>query len=147
MTLNTFHFAGVSAKKGTKGVPRMKELINIAKNIKSPGIHIFLKEGHFEDEHKCKAISNKIEYLNLKLLVKHAEIHYEPDPLMTKVEEDAALLEAHYEVFDEPAKDMSPWVLRLMLDPVALDGKDMTLSEVVAAIKQVQPNRFFIEPE
>ena len=60
MTLNTFHFAGVSAKKGTKGVPRRKELINIAKNIKSPGIHIFLKEGHFEDEHKCKAISNKI---------------------------------------------------------------------------------------
>eukprot|EP00960_Hanusia_phi_P024642 726338-Hanusia_phi.AAC.2 len=37
MTLNTFHFAGVSAKKGTKGVPRMKELINIAKNIKAPG--------------------------------------------------------------------------------------------------------------
>eukprot|EP00961_Rhodomonas_salina_P270493 3654759-Rhodomonas_salina.1 len=36
MTLNTFHFAGVSAKKGTKGVPRMKELINIAKNIKAP---------------------------------------------------------------------------------------------------------------
>ena len=64
----------------------MKELINIAKNIKAPGIFIYLKEGHFEDEHKCKAISNKIEYLNLKLLVKHAEIHYEPDPIQTRVQ-------------------------------------------------------------
>jgi DNA-directed RNA polymerase II subunit RPB1 len=101
----------VSAKKGTKGVPRMKELINIAKNIKAPGIFIYLKEGHFEDDHKCKAISNKIEYLNLKLLVKHAEIHYEPDPLRTRVQEDVQLLEDHYEL-DEPPKDMSPWVLR-----------------------------------
>jgi len=136
MTLNTFHFAGVSAKKGTKGVPRMKELINIAKNIKAPGIFIYLKEGHFEDEHKCKAISNKIEYLNLKLLVKHAEIHYEPDPIVTRVKEDEDLIEAHYELADEPLKDMSPWVLRLVLDNAALDGKDIPLSEVTAKIKE-----------
>ena len=136
MTLNTFHFAGVSAKKGTKGVPRMKELINIAKNIKAPGIFIYLKEGHFENEHRCKAISNKIEYLNLKLLVKHAEIHYEPDPIRTRVEEDSDLIESYYELADEPPKDMSPWVLRFVLDSAAIDGKDMTLSEVVSKIKE-----------
>ncbi len=34
MTLNTFHFAGVSAKNVTLGVPRLTEIINIAKNIK-----------------------------------------------------------------------------------------------------------------
>jgi len=33
MTLNTFHHAGVSAKNVTLGMPRLKELINIAKNI------------------------------------------------------------------------------------------------------------------
>ena len=36
MTLNTFHFAGVSSKNVTLGVPRLKEVINIAKNIKTP---------------------------------------------------------------------------------------------------------------
>lgn len=134
MTLNTFHFAGVSAKKGTKGVPRMKELINIAKNIKAPGISIFLKEGCFEDTNKAKAISNKIEYLNLRRIVKHAEIHYECDPTKTAIAEDQNLIESHYEL-DDPPKDMSPWVLRLVLDNAALDGKEMHLSEVVVKIK------------
>eukprot|EP00960_Hanusia_phi_P024643 726338-Hanusia_phi.AAC.3 len=104
-------------------------------NVK-PGISIYLKEGHFEDEHKAKAISNKIEYLNLRLLVKHAEIHYEPNPLLTRVPEDQAIVEAHYELADEPPKDMSPWVLRFVLDNPTLDGKDMYLSEVVAKIKE-----------
>ena len=36
MTLNTFHFAGVSSKNVTLGVPRLKEIINVARNIKTP---------------------------------------------------------------------------------------------------------------
>lgn len=36
MTLNTFHYAGVSAKNVTLGVPRLKELINISKKPKTP---------------------------------------------------------------------------------------------------------------
>jgi DNA-directed RNA polymerase II subunit RPB1 len=136
MTLNTFHFAGVSSKKGTKGVPRMKELINIAKNISTPGISIYLKEGHFEDEFKCKAVSNKIEYLALKHLVKHAEIHFEPDPVQTRVVEDKELLESHYELADDPPKNMSPWVLRFVLDSATLDGKEMHTSDVVKMIKE-----------
>lgn len=35
MTLNTFHYAGVSAKNVTLGVPRLKELINISKKPKT----------------------------------------------------------------------------------------------------------------
>ena len=33
MTLNTFHYAGVSSKNVTLGVPRLKEIINVATNI------------------------------------------------------------------------------------------------------------------
>ncbi|KAG9081047.1 DNA-directed RNA polymerase II subunit rpb1 [Ceratobasidium sp. 370] len=36
MTLNTFHYAGVSSKNVTLGVPRLKEIINVATNIKTP---------------------------------------------------------------------------------------------------------------
>ena len=42
MTLNTFHFAGVSSKNVTLGVPRLKEIINVAKNIKTPSMKIYL---------------------------------------------------------------------------------------------------------
>uniref|UniRef100_A0A1D1XDD4 DNA-directed RNA polymerase subunit n=1 Tax=Anthurium amnicola TaxID=1678845 RepID=A0A1D1XDD4_9ARAE len=36
MTLKTFHFAGVASMNVTLGVPRIKEIINAAKNIKTP---------------------------------------------------------------------------------------------------------------
>ena len=36
MTLNTFHFAGVSSKNVTLGIPRLEECINVAKKIKTP---------------------------------------------------------------------------------------------------------------
>jgi DNA-directed RNA polymerase II subunit RPB1 len=46
MTLNTFHFAGVSSKNVTLGVPRLKEVINVAKNLKTPMMQIFLQAEH-----------------------------------------------------------------------------------------------------
>lgn len=43
MTLNTFHFAGVSAKNVTLGrLPRLTEIINISKNIKTPSLTVHL---------------------------------------------------------------------------------------------------------
>lgn len=44
MTLNTFHFAGVSSKNVTLGVPRLKEIINVSKNLKTPFMQIYLEE-------------------------------------------------------------------------------------------------------
>lgn len=41
MTLNTFHAAGISAVNVTLGVPRLKEIINVSKNIKSPSMKIY----------------------------------------------------------------------------------------------------------
>jgi DNA-directed RNA polymerase II subunit RPB1 len=48
MTLNTFHSAGISSKNVTLGVPRLKEVINIAKAIKTPSLKVFLQK------HLCK---------------------------------------------------------------------------------------------
>ena len=50
MTLNTFHFAGVSSKNVTLGVPRLKEIINVAKNIKTPIMSIYLAQEHRKSE-------------------------------------------------------------------------------------------------
>lgn len=43
MTLNTFHMAGAGSAL-TGGVPRLKELINVATNLKTPSLRIFLEE-------------------------------------------------------------------------------------------------------
>lgn len=43
MTLNTFHYAGVSAKNVTLGVPRLKEIINVSKKPKTPSLTVYLQ--------------------------------------------------------------------------------------------------------
>jgi len=50
MTLNTFHSAGISAKNVTLGVPRLKEIINIATTLKTPSMTIYLKKEHQSDK-------------------------------------------------------------------------------------------------
>lgn len=45
MTLKTFHFAGVASMNVTLGVPRIKEIINAAKNISTPIITAELLSG------------------------------------------------------------------------------------------------------
>jgi DNA-directed RNA polymerase II subunit RPB1 len=44
MTLNTFHFAGVSSKNVTLGVPRLKEIINVSRSIKTPSLKVYLED-------------------------------------------------------------------------------------------------------
>ena len=54
MTLNTFHYAGVSAKNVTLGVPRLKEIINISKKPKTPSLTVFLLGRAAKDAEKAK---------------------------------------------------------------------------------------------
>jgi DNA-directed RNA polymerase II subunit RPB1 len=49
MTLNTFHSAGISAKNVTLGVPRLNELINVAKSVKTPQMKVYLHSTATDD--------------------------------------------------------------------------------------------------
>jgi DNA-directed RNA polymerase II subunit RPB1 len=60
LTLNTFHFAGVAAKNVTLGVPRIKELIDNIKKIKTPNGTIVLKD--HVDMNTANDICNSIIY-------------------------------------------------------------------------------------
>lgn len=46
MTLNTFHFAGVAEMNVTTGLPRIIEIFDAQKKIKTPMMEIFLKSPH-----------------------------------------------------------------------------------------------------
>lgn len=69
MTLNTFHFAGVSAKNVTLGVPRLKEIINVSKNIKTPSLKICLQEEYRKREKVVTQLGGIIEYTTLQHVV------------------------------------------------------------------------------
>lgn len=62
MTLNTFHNAGISSKNVTLGVPRLKEVINVAKQLKTPYMKIILDPSKSKNEMEANLISNRIQY-------------------------------------------------------------------------------------
>lgn len=66
MTLNTFHFAGVSSKNVTLGVPRLKEIINISKKPKAPSLTVFLIGAAARDAEKAKNVLCRLEHTTLR---------------------------------------------------------------------------------
>lgn len=56
MTLNTFHFAGVSSKNVTLGVPRLNEIINVSKRISAPSLTVYLNRKSACDSEKAKDV-------------------------------------------------------------------------------------------
>ncbi len=61
MTLNTFHFAGVSEMNVTTGLPRVIEIFDARKEIKTPMMEIYLKAPHNKDIELLKKFAAKIK--------------------------------------------------------------------------------------
>ena len=144
MTLNTFHHAGISSKNVTLGVPRLKEILNIGKNIKTPEMQVHIKAevkaemvglSVVEKNGRIEKLRSKLEYTTLKDLTLLSEIYYDPfredDPSFTIVEEDQRLLSDYFMMPDEVDQDQdskprySSWILRFFLDKNSLIVRDI----------------------
>lgn len=135
MTLNTFHFAGVSAKNVTLGVPRLIEIINIAKNIKTPSLSVHLVGEAARDREAAKNVQCSLEYTTLRRVTEATEIYYDPIPDDTHIEEDKDLVASYFELGeDEKLKRMSPWLLRIELNREMMVDKKLTMSDIADRI-------------
>eukprot|EP00924_Labyrinthula_sp_SR-Ha-C_P008403 augustus_masked-scaffold_11-processed-gene-12.79-mRNA-1 protein AED:0.00 eAED:0.00 QI:0/-1/0/1/-1/1/1/0/1836 len=139
MTLNTFHYAGVSSKNVTLGVPRLKEIINGAKTIKTPSLSVYLDDEHARDQAKAKEVSTRLEYTTMKDISIEAKIVYDPNPgeaPYSTLEEDRELLESYYAFPDEDVKieQLSPWLLRFELNMHLMQYKGITFNEITEKI-------------
>jgi DNA-directed RNA polymerase II subunit RPB1 len=98
MTLNTFHFAGISAKNVTLGVPRFKEIINVSNNIKTPGLKVYLKQKYRKKENVVTKLGGEMEYTTLSHVISQTGIYYDPDPERTLISADQALVQLYNDV-------------------------------------------------
>ncbi|MEM3374542.1 MAG: DNA-directed RNA polymerase subunit A'' [Candidatus Woesearchaeota archaeon] len=69
MTLNTFHFAGVSEFNVTVGLPRIIEILDGRRNISTPMMEIYLKEPYSKGEN-IKDIAESIKQTQFKDFIK-----------------------------------------------------------------------------
>jgi len=142
MTLNTFHYAGVSAKSNvTRGIPRLRELLHITKNLKSPSVKIILKD-EYNDKNKCNYIKNNLEYTTLRDIVIKTDIHFDPKNNLyeTNIKEDKEFLSIYKEFLDieyESDKeqfDTNPWIIRFEFDKKIILNKGLTMEDIYLSI-------------
>ncbi|XP_067669040.1 DNA-directed RNA polymerase II subunit RPB1-like [Haliotis asinina] len=130
MTLNTFHYAGVSAKNVTLGVPRLKEIINISKKPKTPSLTVYLLDQAARDAEKAKDVLCRLEHTTLRKVTANTAIYYDPDPMNTVIVEDQEWVSVYYEMPDFDASRISAWLLRIELDRKRMTDKKLTMEQI-----------------
>ncbi|TIA40621.1 putative DNA-dependent RNA polymerase II largest subunit [Aureobasidium pullulans] len=147
MTLNTFHFAGVSSKNVTLGVPRLKEILNVATNIKTPSMTVYQSEENRLDQEACKRLRSLVEYTSLRSITEKTEIWYDPDFQTTVVEQDRDMVESYFIIPEENAENpemYSKWLLRIVLGRRQLLDKGLSVADVAASIRNVYQHEISI---
>ncbi|MBA0770003.1 hypothetical protein Gotri_018685, partial [Gossypium trilobum] len=136
MTLNTFHYAGVSAKNVTLGVPRLREIINVAKKIKTPSLSVYLSPEASKTKEKAKNVQCALEYTTLRSVTHATEVWYDPDPMSTIIEEDIDFVKSYYEMPDEEVapEKISPWLLRIELNREMMVDKKLSMADIAEKI-------------
>jgi DNA-directed RNA polymerase II subunit RPB1 len=134
LTLNTFHSSGISsASKTVRGVPRIKELLSVTKNIKSPSMTIYIQNEYHKDKRACTDILNSIQTTYFKDIVTSAKIYFDPDDFNTTIEDDKLFLATYKEFIDHgmiEATNLSPWLLRLEFNKDKLHENNLTMMDI-----------------
>ncbi|OVA08877.1 RNA polymerase [Macleaya cordata] len=136
MTLNTFHYAGVSAKNVTLGVPRLREIINVAKKIKTPSLSVYLNPKVNKSKEKARDVQCALEYTTLRNVTQATEVWYDPDPMSTIIEDDVDFVKSYYEIPDEDVapEKISPWLLRIELSREMMVDKKLSMADIAEKI-------------
>jgi DNA-directed RNA polymerase II subunit RPB1 len=139
LVLKSYHNSGGLGNQSVitnSGVPRVQEIINMSKEIKTPSMTIYLKPQYSENKEIAFRVKNQIEYTAIKDLVLSSEILYIPDKSKGKYPEE----EEQYRVFQEiveltetqcPSEDsLSNWVLWMEFDREVMLRKNVYMSDI-----------------
>nr|UXY87064.1 DNA-directed RNA polymerase II largest chain [Cryptomonas sp.] len=138
MTLNTFHYAGVSAKNVTLGVPRLKEIINVLKLVKTPSLTIYLRKEYALSYERVKHLQQALEFTTLKSVLHDRSFFYDPDPFLTIYTNDRCTLEEYFDIPDETLDIIytGVWVMRLILQKDKFTDKRLSIDQLIEKIRK-----------
>jgi DNA-directed RNA polymerase II subunit RPB1 len=149
MTLNTFHYARVASKNATLGVPRLKEIINVATHIKTPSLSVYLDPEIARSLTLAKNVQQELAYTSLWAVMAAVKIWYDPNPSSTIIEEDSVFVESfQFAIPDEEVESklhlQSPWLLHLELDRAKMLDCKLTTAYVAGRIAESFKTDLFV---
>jgi DNA-directed RNA polymerase II subunit RPB1 len=110
MTLNTFHSAGIKASNVTLGVPRLQELVEVSKNMKTTSLKIYLDKS----EKDYRRYVKELPEMYLGDFIVGCKIFYDNGSRFTCIENKNSTDEISPQ--DETSQKVTPWLMMLTLD-------------------------------
>ena len=138
--------AGVAEKNVTLGVPRLKELLDTSKNMKTPSLTIALRPPYQKSEKAVLAFTNSLERTHLEDVVRNTDVIWDPELLRTDIKEDVEIVEdsAPFYEDEEDSKAYSRWVVRLELSKLKLLIKNYSAEHVIDALQAFVGDKAYV---
>lgn len=135
LMLDSHRSAGIKKKNVTLGVPRIKEIIDATRNMKTPSMTLRPTDPALS-EAELAALCNVIAYLRLADVAEKIEFLREPDYFTTDYTPlDQELLTRHGLIQDAPAA-YCPVVCRILLDPGPMVKMNIVPMDVAVRIEK-----------
>ncbi|TCD64595.1 DNA-directed RNA polymerase II subunit rpb1, partial [Steccherinum ochraceum] len=125
------------------------EIINIATNIKTPSLSVFLEPEIAGNAVMAKNVQQELAYMLLRTVNAAVEIWYDPDASFTIIEEAySVFVESFFAIPDDKVANriplMSPWLLRLELDRAKMMDRKLTMPYVAGRIAESFKTDLFV---
>lgn len=134
---DTFHFSGVASKNVTLGEPRLRELINNSKDIKTPSLTVVPLTALCQNPDTIKSLSQSLVHTLLSDVVDSDSVVYDPDPDHTKIKEDQYMVDvAQLFRHCSPSQRASNYVIRLVLDMKKVRSRNLLPSMVAHCVRK-----------
>jgi len=160
MTLDSFHVSGTDAAvNATSGVPRLKELLSVSKNIKTPMMHIYLKEDISEisknlndtnidneliqkNKQNVLNIKNNIEIIRFSDIIDKSEIYWD-DGQLSEIHNDNEFIDLFNEFKIDCNKredEFSNLVLRMIFNKSKLLEYKLNMIDIYTSLNLYYEN-------
>lgn len=135
MTLNTFHSAGLSAiATTTSGIPRIIELMSLAKAIKTPQMILYLKKEHMDNRGMVNRIAAYVNHVTIGSLRQDIQCIYDPNPSKPDgYREKDNIVGSFYSQSKNGCQadfENLPWLFRIVMDKEKMLEKEVTLLDI-----------------
>jgi len=136
-TLSSFHHSGIAAiSTTTQGVPRIRELLSLTKNLKMPQMIIYLTKEYTSSRDMANKIASYIEFTTLGHIRGKLSVYYDPEPyrkggFMEKDNVDKIFSTKSTNKYScQSDINNLPWLMKIEFDKEVLYEREVSLLEI-----------------
>lgn len=132
--LKSFHKSG-TGKTVSLGLPRVKELLSVTKNIKTPETRIILEDRYKNDKVIATKISSYLKYTTIRDVIDKVDIYYDPDPysktsIMSQDSVDNIFEGSQGKSSCQTEIHGLPWIIKFTLSKEKMIERNITMLEI-----------------